>query len=974
MNDSNKAPNLFAFDTQNQSLFGGLNSNTNLQQNNNSGLFNQSQSLFGKSNNQGIASPFASFSNTNNNGGLFGNKEEKPSGNDSTASPFGSLNNNSAFFGKDNNEKPLFTTNNPFTSTPLVNNTNFLFSNNNPLSNNEKPSLTTNNPFTSTPLVNNTNSLFSINNNPMSNNENSLSKSDNPFTSLKINDSNSLFGNNNQTSLFNNTNKKSDMFTNNNENKKEEKKSLFDNTDDNKSLFNSNINSNPSSLFTHQETNQAQQKSNFFGNISNDNSIFSKKTDDNKTLFNKNNENNENKTNQSSLFGPPSTNNNDNSSLLNQNNPFNKPNQQKGLSLFGDISQPKDEPKSSPLSAITNHQEKKSNSLFSPPNEIGNNQKLEKPQKKVDNPFTSSNLFNANTIVTEEKKSNSFLNNSENNKQNIFQQSPSTPIETVNEESKDEQVINDNDQNEIVSPVKSPFSNLNSNTTFIQKSSSSTSSVPLNFGTTPGGLFSLHNNNSTFFIPPDALKSIKEANKESSFSLLFTEYTNTFNTAEKIKPISNEYNAIFSEIEKIITNITNTYTSTLTDQNDTLYQDLITATTSEEIKKSSDNMKGYYELLSNLSFSTIHETISNKYKEFLKEWEKATVNNKDNLKQINYKGNNVYIGEYEISDNDDHSQKIIIKNKGIVRYNNGNILIQEIINESEKKGIMFNDNEIYIGRFKTEKESTVFEGIMINEKNIIFLGTFNLLEEEDAHNGLIIAYEQEAKNLKINSSKKLKLIINKENNQMKCEFLKDNITYHIGIGKYVFKISETESLCLFYQSKENSPIYLGVIEYNKEKKSYYPKNNETNMLIYSNNDVYQGSLLANTFYIKNGKGKCLLNSKQLVIEGEFENNIIKETIKIYPKGKEDVFFKGTHNKMKPTEGEIHYYNKDFYQGQFNDEFQLSGKGKYIYNNNIVYEGEWKNNNKHGKGTIIKDNNGDKYEVEYENDNLIEFFE
>ena len=131
------------------------------------------------------------------------------------------------------------------------------------------------------------------------------------------------------------------------------------------------------------------------------------------------------------------------------------------------------------------------------------------------------------------------------------------------------------------------------------------------------------------------------------------------------KEISNDYNAIYSEIEKLINNITNKYTSitTLTEQNNNVYQDLITTSTSEELKKSIDDMKKYYELMSNLSFSTIHETISKKYKEFVKEWENATVDNKDNLKQINYKDNNVYIGEYEINDNDDHSQKIIIKNQ-----------------------------------------------------------------------------------------------------------------------------------------------------------------------------------------------------------------------------------------------------------------------------------------------------------------------
>ena len=97
MKDSNKTPSLFGntSGTQNQSLFGGFNANTNSQQNKNSSLFGQSQSLFSNSNNQGVASPFASFSNTNNNGGLFGNKEAKPLGKDSVASPFGSLNNKS---------------------------------------------------------------------------------------------------------------------------------------------------------------------------------------------------------------------------------------------------------------------------------------------------------------------------------------------------------------------------------------------------------------------------------------------------------------------------------------------------------------------------------------------------------------------------------------------------------------------------------------------------------------------------------------------------------------------------------------------------------------------------------------------------------------------------------------------------------------------------------------------------------------
>ena len=58
------------------------------------------------------------------------------------------------------------------------------------------------------------------------------------------------------------------------------------------------------------------------------------------------------------------------------------------------------------------------------------------------------------------------------------------------------------------------------------------------------------------------------------------------------------------------------------------------------------------------------------------------------------------------------------------------------------------------------------------------------------------------------------------------------------------------------------------------------------------------------------------------------------------------------------------YENGIYEGEFRNEIR-EGKGKMIWNDGDRYEGEWKNDNKNGIG-IYYYNNGDKYEGEFKN--------
>ncbi len=72
------------------------------------------------------------------------------------------------------------------------------------------------------------------------------------------------------------------------------------------------------------------------------------------------------------------------------------------------------------------------------------------------------------------------------------------------------------------------------------------------------------------------------------------------------------------------------------------------------------------------------------------------------------------------------------------------------------------------------------------------------------------------------------------------------------------------------------------------------------------------------------------------------------------------------NDKKHGIGKFKYKNGDVYEGNWEND-KKHGNGKMEYINGNVYNGEWKDNEKYGNGTM-KYNNGDVYEGDWENNN------
>jgi hypothetical protein len=69
------------------------------------------------------------------------------------------------------------------------------------------------------------------------------------------------------------------------------------------------------------------------------------------------------------------------------------------------------------------------------------------------------------------------------------------------------------------------------------------------------------------------------------------------------------------------------------------------------------------------------------------------------------------------------------------------------------------------------------------------------------------------------------------------------------------------------------------------------------------------------------------------------------------------------NNKKHGKGKFVYANRDVYEGDYQND-EKHGNGKYIYASGYVYEGEWKNNTVHGRGMFMSDS-GDLYEGEFD---------
>ena len=84
----------------------------------------------------------------------------------------------------------------------------------------------------------------------------------------------------------------------------------------------------------------------------------------------------------------------------------------------------------------------------------------------------------------------------------------------------------------------------------------------------------------------------------------------------------------------------------------------------------------------------------------------------------------------------------------------------------------------------------------------------------------------------------------------------------------------------------------------------------------------------------------------------------------YPDG--SVEYEGEwKDDMRHGEGTCNFENGDIYKGEWRAD-NTHGKGIMNYTNQDIYDGEWKNNYKDGKGTMTF-HNGDVYEGEFSND-------
>ena len=112
----------------------------------------------------------------------------------------------------------------------------------------------------------------------------------------------------------------------------------------------------------------------------------------------------------------------------------------------------------------------------------------------------------------------------------------------------------------------------------------------------------------------------------------------------------------------------------------------------------------------------------------------------------------------------------------------------------------------------------------------------------------------------------------------------------------------------------------------------------------------------------NEKGKLIYNGKGILIrytgqeirynEGEFKNNVFVEGYQLLDKGSQYQIRANKNINFQSERQQVLNHTSELYLGSLN-EFGPNGKGTMIMPYGMVYVGEWKDNNFHGKGEIRK---------------------
>ena len=220
-----------------------------------------------------------------------------------------------------------------------------------------------------------------------------------------------------------------------------------------------------------------------------------------------------------------------------------------------------------------------------------------------------------------------------------------------------------------------------------------------------------------------------------------------------------------------------------------------------------------------------------------------------------------------------------------------------------------NDNtiEYYEGEYNSQGE---FNGIGLHlfDKNCIYIGQF----EKDQYNGK-------------------GLLISNEGNSLFGDFIQGECT---GNGRLII-LGQSD-----YQGEFN----------NNQKNGYGVEK-------YIDNSIYEGNFLNGD---KSGKGKYTFPNGEYY-EGNFKDDLY-EGQGIYEWPEEGRKYQGQfHFGNIEGKGTTQYNDGSVYKGNYIGGIK-QGEGTFIWNNGQTFEGNWLNNELHGKGILTVD--GNKFEVVY----------
>ena len=336
--------------------------------------------------------------------------------------------------------------------------------------------------------------------------------------------------------------------------------------------------------------------------------------------------------------------------------------------------------------------------------------------------------------------------------------------------------------------------------------------------------------------------------------------------------------------------------------------------------------------------------------------------------------NILFSGEEIISDDDGtYKGQLIndIKNgKGLMIYNNGCIYVGSWVNgkkEGNGKYINIYKNEIYYG----EWVNNIKEGIgkIYYNNDLIFEGSFINGKKEGL--GMIIIKNKGYLHLKYKkdiieekgvfqtyNNRNINIIIDNNLKIIKGNFILQNGDIYEGEidengnreGKGIMNYHNGDSYSGEWKNDMKNGngrmSYFNVDFYNGYWKN--DKKEGKGIMKYNNGDEYNGDWKND---LREGKGKMIYNDI-------FEKDILLINQKInYLKNQE----KDERDEIKNEKEEI-ILNEEIYDGDWKNNLR-EGKGIMKYNNGDIYNGEWINDKIEGKG-IMKYNNGDIYEGEW----------